>query len=82
LEGKYLPVMLGELLRTARESAELSQEQLALQAGVDRSYISQLERDLKSPTVQMLFRLCQAMRASPSKIIASLEQQQSARKRS
>jgi len=65
--------MLGELLRAAREKAGMTQEQVALQAEVDRGYISQLEHDKKSPTIEMLFRLCRAMQASPSRIIASLE---------
>ncbi len=65
--------MLGQILRETRLAAGLTQEQLALTAAVDRSYISQLERDLKSPTVSTLFRLCQAMRASPTAIIARLE---------
>ena len=65
--------MLGEILREAREAAGMTQEQLALAAGVDRSYVSQLERDLKSPTIQMLFRLCQALQASPSKLVGKLE---------
>jgi transcriptional regulator with XRE-family HTH domain len=66
--------MLGQILRETRLAAGLTQEQLALTAAVDRSYISQLERDLKSPTVSTLFRLCQAMKASPTAIIARLEQ--------
>lgn len=65
--------MLGDLLRAAREKAGLTQEQLAFQAEVDRSYVSQLERGLKSPTVQMLFRLCKALRTSPADIITQLE---------
>jgi transcriptional regulator with XRE-family HTH domain len=65
--------MLGALLKEARLAAGLTQEELAHRAGVDRSYVSQMERDLKSPTVQMLFRVCQALNASPSAIIAALE---------
>jgi transcriptional regulator with XRE-family HTH domain len=68
--------MLEGLLRQARERAGLSQEQLALQANVDRSDISQIERNLKNPTVDMLLRLCRAMNASASQIVAALEQQQ------
>ena len=37
--------MLGEILRESRERAGLSQEQLAFQAGIDRTYISQLENN-------------------------------------
>jgi transcriptional regulator with XRE-family HTH domain len=65
--------MLGDFLREAREKAGLSQEQLAFRAGVDRTYVSQLENDKKSPTVQTLFRLCGAMKASPATVIARLE---------
>jgi transcriptional regulator with XRE-family HTH domain len=67
--------MLGEELRAARLHAGLTQEDLAFQAGVDRSYISQLENNLKSPTVDMLLRLCRAMNASASQIISRVEQQ-------
>ena len=65
--------MLGQILRETREAAGMTQEDLALTAGVDRSYVSQLERNLKSPTVSMLFRLCEALRISPSTVIARLE---------
>lgn len=66
--------MLGELLKNARNAAKMTQEDLAFKAGVDRAYISQLEHDKKSPTVQMLFRLCHAMGASPGQIICTLEE--------
>tara|TARA_R110002072_G_C7632858_1_gene507099 strand:- start:129 stop:335 length:207 start_codon:yes stop_codon:yes gene_type:complete len=65
--------MLGQELRTAREAAKLTQEELAHRAQVDRTYISMLENDRKSPTIDMLFRLCNAMDASPSAIISSVE---------
>jgi transcriptional regulator with XRE-family HTH domain len=42
--------MMGEELRKARERAELPQEQLSFKAGLSRPYISQLKRNLKSPT--------------------------------
>ena len=67
--------MVGTELRDARHAAGLTQEQLAFRAGVDRSYISQLERDCKSPTLDMLFRLCKAMNASAAQIVARVEQQ-------
>lgn len=67
--------MLGEELRAARLRAGMTQEDLAHAAGVDRSYISELEHNKKSPTVAMLLRLCRAMNASASEIVARLEQQ-------
>lgn len=65
--------MLGLELRNAREAAGLTQEELAHRAEVDRTYISMLENDRKSPTVDMLFRLCDALDASPSALLSKVE---------
>jgi transcriptional regulator with XRE-family HTH domain len=65
--------MFGEQLRKAREKSGLTQEQLAFRAGVHRTYISLLERDLKSPTLNTLFRLCAALDISASTLIAKVE---------
>jgi transcriptional regulator with XRE-family HTH domain len=65
--------MLGEQLRKARIRAGLTQEELAFKAGVSRQYVSLLELDAKSPTVNMLVRLCNAMGASAGRIVARVE---------
>lgn len=65
--------MLGEELRRIREKAGITQEELSFRARVDRSYISQLEHDKKSPTVDMLFRLCDALGASAVQLVARVE---------
>jgi len=67
--------MLGRLLKEARLAAAMTQEELSHAAGIDRSYLSQLERDLKSPTVQMLLRLCARLNVQASRLIAQLEAQ-------
>ena len=72
--------MLGEELRNARTAAGLTQEALAHAAGVDRSYLSQLERDLKSPTLDMLFRVCDALGISAAALVARVEAKRSAGK--
>jgi len=53
--------------------AGLTQEELADRAGVHRTYVSLLERDRKSPTMEVLFRLCKALHIAPSKFIARVE---------
>ena len=68
--------MLGDELRKARQTAGLTQEQLAFEANVHRTYISQLERNKKSPTVMMLFRLCKALGVRASHVIRRVEKQQ------
>ena len=65
--------MLGAELRRARIAAGLTQEELAFAANLHRTYISQLERDIKSPTVDTLFRLCAAMSVRASQLIARVE---------
>lgn len=66
--------MLGDELRNAREHAKLTQEQLSFAAKVDRTYISQLENNKKSPTVEVFLRICRSMGVSASEIIARVEQ--------
>jgi transcriptional regulator with XRE-family HTH domain len=39
----------------------LSQEALAVDAGIDRTYVSRLERNLENPTVAVLERLANAL---------------------
>ena len=65
--------MLGDEIYNARINAGLTQEKLAHQSQVDRSYISQLENDKYSPTVDLLFRLCDALGIAASELIARVE---------
>lgn len=48
-------------LRRMRVQRGLSQEALAVDAGIDRTYVSRLERCLENPTVNVLERLAQAL---------------------
>lgn len=65
--------MLGDELREERLRAKLTQETLAARAGVSRNYVSLLELNQKSPTVQMLFKLCKVLKVRPSVLIARVE---------
>jgi transcriptional regulator with XRE-family HTH domain len=64
---------VGKHLREAREAAGLTQTQLAEKADVHRTYVSMLERNEKSPTLDVFFRLCKALKVSPSKMMAHIE---------
>jgi transcriptional regulator with XRE-family HTH domain len=50
-------------LRRLRVARGLSQENLAVDAGIDRTYVSRLERGLENPTVGILEQLAQALDA-------------------
>ena len=65
--------MLGKELKSAREAVGMSQERLAFEAGVHRTYISLLERDRKSPTLNVLIRICRALGISAAELVARVE---------
>jgi len=48
-------------LRKARQERHLSQEALAHEAGVDRTYISALERGIYSATIDMVDKLAKVL---------------------
>ena len=48
-------------LRRLRVRRGLSQEALAVDAGIDRTYVSRLERGLENPTVVVLDRIAAAL---------------------
>ena len=50
-------------IRRLRVRLGLSQENLATDAGIERSYVSRLERGLENPTVRVLEKLARATKA-------------------
>lgn len=52
---------LGLAIRQARGELGVSQEQLAELAGLDRAYLSGLERGTRNPTLETMRRLAQAL---------------------
>lgn len=48
-------------LRRLRVKRDLSQEALAVDAGIDRSYVGRIERGVENPTVETLDRLAKAL---------------------
>ncbi len=81
--GKLEPDQaLGQALRRLRTARKWSQTDLALRADVDRNYISLIELGKNSPSVRMLFRICEAFDIAPSEFLRDVErrvQSQSAR---
>lgn len=63
----------GETLRAARKERGLSQEALALEAGMERNYVSLMELGRNSPSVRMLFKLCRVLELQPSVLLARME---------
>jgi len=66
-------VALGRVLAKARAKTGLSQEQLAEQASMHRTYVSQIERGLKSPTLPVLFKICKTLDIPVSSLLRKVE---------
>ena len=64
----------GEVLRAARKQRGLSQEALALEAGVERNYISLIELGRNSPSIRILFKICLVLGVTPSQLLARVEE--------
>lgn len=64
-----LPQVLGKNVRAARLRAGLSQEQLAFDAQMKRSYLSDLERGVRNPTVKAIGRLAAALEVAPADLL-------------
>lgn len=57
-------------LRRVRVKRALSQEALAVDAGLDRSYVGRLERGVENPTVETLDKLAKALDILPGELLA------------
>jgi transcriptional regulator with XRE-family HTH domain len=59
-----------ESLRETRRQAKISQEELAERAGLHRTYISQLERGLESPSLDVIVALARGLRITPLEFVS------------
>lgn len=62
--------LLGTNVRVLRKRKGLSQEELAFRAEMKRSYVSDLERGTRNPTVRALGRLALALGADPAELLS------------
>jgi transcriptional regulator with XRE-family HTH domain len=60
----------GAAVRDARKQRGMSQEMLAKTADVDRTFLSQLERALTTPSVPVVYRIAEALRISARSLVA------------
>jgi len=69
LAGITSKEIFAQNLRALRVARGWSQEELAHRAGLDRTYISSLERQKYSPTLDALDKLAIALEANPTELI-------------
>jgi transcriptional regulator with XRE-family HTH domain len=68
-DERAIIAVVAENVRRLRQAAGLSQEKLAFEAGVDRTYVSQVERRLRNMTIGVLARLAKALGTTPDRLL-------------
>lgn len=58
--------LVGNNLRRLRRAAGLTQEELAHRASIDRTYLSDIERGIRNPTILMLLDLATVLQTHPA----------------
>jgi transcriptional regulator with XRE-family HTH domain len=69
--------MVGKVLRQLRRESRITQEELARRAKIDRVYVSLLENDKNSPTLEVFCRVCKALGTKGSLVLARIERRSS-----
>lgn len=60
-------------LRRIRVAKNISQDELALRAGVERAYVGHIERGAKNPTIKTVEKLSEALECAASELLADIE---------
>ena len=60
---------LGRNLQRLRQEKGWSQEELAEEAGLHRTYVSGVERGVRNPTVLIVAKLADALGVSPGELL-------------
>lgn len=64
----------GEAVRGIRKQRGISQESLALICGLDRTYISGIERGARNPSLTNIFKIAAAFDIGPAEIFARAQE--------
>lgn len=62
----------GRTIRTIRNRRAISQEGLALQCGLDRTYISGIERGTRNPSLTNILKIAAALAVRPAELFAAI----------
>ena len=66
---------MGHLVKTKRNILGISQEELGFRSGLDRTYISGIERGMRNPSLTALVALSKGMEITVSQLLNKLEKE-------
>jgi transcriptional regulator with XRE-family HTH domain len=70
---KNISPAFGPIMRRLRRAKDLTQDEIAGRLEIAPSYISRLENNRKKPSVEMLFKIADALEVPVVEIIAEME---------
>jgi len=68
-------VVFARVLKKIRTDKLITQEALALKSGLDRTYISLLERGERQPTLSTILKLSKVLKVSGAEIVRRVEKE-------
>lgn len=71
-KNKDLEKQFGNLIKTTRLEKGISQEKLAELSGLDRSYVSELERGEKTASIRTIFKLANGLSVEAHQLLKNL----------
>jgi transcriptional regulator with XRE-family HTH domain len=69
---EWVRIEFGKLLKELREERGLSQSQLALEAELDQSFLSLIERGDRQPSLASFFAICDALKVEAEDVARRL----------
>lgn len=70
-----IELAFAKVLQRLRRERKISQEQFALSVGVHRTYISQLERGIGNPSLQVMYKIAKALNITLTYLVSLIEQE-------
>ena len=68
------PIIVGKTIQRVREEKQLSQEVVSGFADIGRTHLSAIERGIRKPTLETLFRIAEALKVSPIALVSEIEE--------
>ncbi len=68
-----ISTQLGMRIRYLRKKKGLSQEDLALDSGVNKNYLSDLERGMRNPTINVLEKIANTLEVTLSELFMGIQ---------
>lgn len=63
------PQAFGKAMQALRKAKDLSQEKFGFEVGLDRTYISGIERGIRNPSLKNIVKIAQALGVTPARLL-------------